>query len=915
MEENQATNPFPAIEKKWQKRWEENKVFKVKLDESRPKYYALEMFPYPSGYLHMGHVRNYSIGDAYARYKRMSGFNVLYPMGYDAFGLPAENAAIKNKANPKEWTLKNIEGQKKQQKLLGLSYDWSREIRTCLPDYYRWNQWIFIKMFEKGLAYRKKGLINWCPDCQTVLANEQVEDGKCWRCKSQVEQKPLEQWYLKIKSYAEELLSELDNLDNWPERVKIMQRNWIGKSHGTTIDFKIVNEDGSDTGKTISTFTTRPDTAFGITYLVLAVEHPLVTELTKGTDYEKSIKDFVSEVKKKSIIERTAEGKEKTGVFLGKYFINPINGRKCPLWAADYALMDYGTGAVMAVPTHDQRDFEFAKKYNLPLIVVISPDSYELNPDKMARAYIEEGTLVNSGKFNGMNNVEAMEEISKFLEEKRFGKKTTTYKLRDWLISRQRYWGTPIPMIYCDNCGIVPEKEENLPVLLPEDVEFTGEGNPIETSLKFRHVICPICERDARRETDTMDTFFDSSWYFFRYCDPENKKEMIDKKLADYWMPVDQYIGGIEHAILHLLYSRFFTKVMRDMKLTNVSEPFARLLCQGMVCKDGAKMSKSLGNVVDPGSIIENYGADTARLFMLFAALPEKELEWSDQGVQGAFRFINRVFRLVENTEVISLNELSEKAEATLENKDRSLIGKTHKTIKKVSAFIDEFAFSLAIGAIMEFVNDIYKYREGKINEQVYGYAIKNLALLLCPFTPHLSEEMWERIGMNKNHKQFISTASWPEYDETKIDEAAEAAEKLIEDVRRDITHIIELTKKSPEKITMFISDDWKFEFFAMLKEKMKETYDVKTLISEFMKSDMKKYGTEISKSIPQFIKNPAKLPAIVLSEKIEFEALTDNKENLEKLFGCKIEIIKASQSKEAKAKQATPGKPAILIS
>ncbi len=905
-------NPFLAVQEKWQKRWEQKKIFRTEQDNSRPKYYVLEMFPYPSGYLHMGHVRNYSIGDAFARFKRMNGFNVLYPIGYDAFGLPAENAAIKDKTNPREYTLKNIDGIKVQQKILGLSYDWSREIATCLPEYYKWNQWMFIKMFEKGLAYRKSGIINWCPSCQTVLANEQVEDGKCWRCGSVVEQKPLDQWYFRIKDYAEELLTELDNLDEWPERVKIMQKNWIGKSYGTIINFKIVNEDGSDTGKTIATFTTRPDTVYGITYLVLAVEHPLVTELTKGTKYENEAKDFVSEVKKKSLIERTAEGKEKNGVFLGKYFVNPVNGEKCPLWAADYALMDYGTGAVMAVPTHDQRDFEFAKKYNLPMRVVISPDSYELKAEKMSRAYIEEGTLVNSEEFNGMNNNDAIDEISKFLEKKKWGERTVNYKLRDWLISRQRYWGTPIPMIYCEKCGIVADKIENLPILLPEDVEFTGEGNPIETSPTFKHVICPKCGADARRETDTMDTFVDSSWYFFRFCDPNNSRAMVDRKIGNHFMPVDQYIGGIEHAILHLLYARFFTKVMRDMKLTNVSEPFARLLCQGMVCKDGAKMSKSLGNVVDPTDIINNYGSDTARLFILFAALPEKELEWSDQGVQGSFRFINRVYRLVENPEIISLEEIDE---SKLENRDRNLIGKTHRTIKKVTELVENFSLSLAIGAIMELTNEIYKYREGKMNEQVYGFAIKNLSLLLSPFAPHLAEEMWEKIGINKHGDKFVSLESWPQFDESKIDEQAEAAEELIDSVRKDITYVLELAKiTKPKKITLFIANPWKFKFFSEMKQQMSETYDVKRLIDFFMKSELKQHGKEITKMIPAIVKTPSRMPNIVLSENIEYDALMNAREDLSKLFACDVHIERAEGSSEAKARQATPGKPAILV-
>ncbi|MBW2991967.1 leucine--tRNA ligase [Candidatus Woesearchaeota archaeon] len=637
---------FKKIQEKWQKKWEESAIFKSKPDPKSQKYYVLEMFPYPSGYLHMGHVRNYSIGDAFARYKRMQGYNVLYPMGYDAFGLPAENAAIKEKADPKKWTDKNIEGIKTQQKQMGLSYDWDREIATCRSDYYKWNQWIFLKFLEKGLAYKKKSYVNWCPNCNTVLANEQVHDGKCWRCSSEVDHKNLDQWFFKITDYAEELLNDLKKLEHWPERVKIMQEHWIGRSEGVTLKFDVIDEKNKKVDE-IETYTTRVDTVYGITYLVLAAEHPKVIEWTKNTKYEKEVKDFIEKVKKQSIIERTAEGKEKNGVFLGLYFTNPFTGDKCPLWVADYALYDYGTGAVMAVPTHDQRDFEFAKKYNLPLKLVINPHDYDIDLNKMTRAFVEDGVMVNSGEFNGMSNYDAMEAIAKLAEQKGWGKRTTNYKLKDWLISRQRYWGTPIPVIYCDKCGIVPVPEDQLPVTLPKDVKFTGAGNPLETSEEFKNTKCPKCKAKAKRETDTMDTFVDSSWYFLRYCSPESN-EVFDKEEVKYWMPVDQYIGGIEHACMHLIYARFFTKALRDLKLLNFDEPFIRLLCQGMVIKDGAKMSKSIGNVVDPGEIINKYGSDTARLFILFTSLPEKELEWSDQGVAGSFRFINRVYSLVE---------------------------------------------------------------------------------------------------------------------------------------------------------------------------------------------------------------------------------------------------------------------------
>ncbi|MCK5234639.1 MAG: leucine--tRNA ligase, partial [Candidatus Aenigmarchaeota archaeon] len=668
---------FKKIEKKWQKKWADNKAFVAEKGSKKKKFYALEMFPYPSGKLHMGHVRNFSIMDAVARHKRMSGFNVLYPIGYDALGLPAENAAIKNKSDPKTWTLKCIEMMKEQQQSMGFSYDMSSETATCMPEYYRWNQWIFLKLFEKGIAYKKEAPINWCPGCATVLANEQVEDGKCWRCKSVVVKKDLSQWFFKITEYADELLDDLDRLDEWPEKVKVMQKNWIGKSNGTEIYFKV-----KDMDLEISTFTTRPDTVFGITYLVFAPEHPVVKKLIKGTKDEMKIQKFIDKVEKESVIDRTAEGKEKNGVFTGRYFINPVNGEECPIYVADYAIMDYGTGAVMAVPAHDRRDFDFAKKYKLPVKVVIQPKGKKLDASKMKEAYINPGVLVNSAEFDGIDNESAKAKITKWLEKKKLGRKTINYKLRDWLISRQRYWGTPIPIVYCDKCGIVPVPEEELPVVLPKGAKFDGKGNPLETVESFVDVKCPLCSGKARRETDTMDTFVDSSWYFFRYTDNMNDKLPFGMKEHKYWMPVDQYIGGVEHAILHLLYARFFTKALRDIGLTAVDEPFRRLFTQGMVLKDGVKMSKSVGNVVDPGLIIGKYGADTARLFIMFAALPEKELEWSDKGVIASYRFLNKVHNLVADNKgkIISF-----KADAgKLDAKSKYLLSLVHKTIRNV---------------------------------------------------------------------------------------------------------------------------------------------------------------------------------------------------------------------------------------
>ncbi|MBU0614649.1 MAG: leucine--tRNA ligase [Nanoarchaeota archaeon] len=896
---------FNSISKKWQKKWVDSHIFKFEPDSKKPKFYCLEMFSYPSGKLHMGHVRNYSIGDCVARFKRMNGFNLLYPVGFDALGLPAENAAIKNKVNPRDWTIKCMDSMVDQLKSLGFSYDWERLMPTCEPEYYKWNQWIFLKFFEKGLAYRKEGIINWCDNCGTVLANEQVEDGKCWRCKSEVEQKPLEQWYFNIKEYAEELLKDLDKLTGWPERVKVMQQNWIGKSYGTELYFDVVDEDGKVVDK-ISTFTTRADTVYGITYLVLAAEHPKVTQWTKGTKYEKDVLKLLSKIKKQSMIERTAEGKEKNGVFLGKYFINPFTGDKCPLWVADYALYGYGTGAVMAVPTHDQRDFEFAKKYNLPLKVVINPnDGYELDAAKMTRAFVEEGILVNSDDFSGMNNRDAIIEIGKFAEKKKWGKRTVTYKLRDWLISRQRYWGTPIPIVYCEKCGAVPELEKNLPIVLPEKVKFTGEGNPLASAKEFASCKCPKCNGKARRETDTMDTFVDSSWYFLRFIDRFNDKLPFDNKLVSKWMPVDQYIGGIEHAILHLLYARFFTKALRDLGLHNIDEPFTKLLTQGMVIKDGAKMSKSLGNVVDPGEIIGKYGADTARLFILFTALPEKELEWSDQGVAGAYRFLNRFYALTDQEGLVKSDKL--------DNKDKMLISKVHETIKKVTELIEEFKLSLAIGAIMELVNHIYRYKEGGAKLSVYNEAAKTVALLLCPFTPHLSEEVWELLG----GKGFCSLHQWPLFDETKIDKQAEASEDLVHSMIFDINNVLKLIKiEKPKGIRLIVSAKWKYIFFKLVKEELSNTHDFKTIMTVCLaENDLKPHGKDISKLIPGLLKDVSKIPETILEQSQELDSLKSVKDKLKDEFGCEVVIEKAEDSKEAKANNASPGKPSIIIS
>ncbi len=755
---------FTEIEKKWQNVWEEEQAFKTEEDYDKEKYYVLEMFPYPSGKLHMGHVRNYSIGDVIARFKRMKGYNVLHPMGWDSFGLPAENAAIKNNIHPAIWTDSNITEMHRQLQGLGFSYDWDREVATCKEEYYKWMQWIFIQFYKKGLAYKKDNPVNWCPSCQTVLANEQVVDGACERCHTPVTKKHLSQWYLKITDYADRLLKDLDHMPGWPEKVKLMQKNWIGRSTGAEVTFEIENFPNK-----LQIYTTRPDTLFGVTYMVLAPEHPYVKELTDGTEYEAEVKAYQEECLHKSEIERTSLTKEKTGVFTGSYAINPVNGNRVPIYISDYVMMDYGTGAIMAVPAHDQRDFEFAKKFDLEIIPVVDTEDPEVDIHDLKNAFVAEGTMINSGKYTGMNNKEAIQQITKDLEEAGLGKSQVNYKLRDWLISRQRYWGCPIPMVYCDDCGWVPEKDENLPVKLPIDVEFTGKGDsPLKTSKVFGETICPCCGKKATREFDTMDTFVDSSWYFLRYCDARNAEKPFDKKKVDYWMNVDQYIGGVEHAILHLLYARFFQMVMHDLGLVDAEEPFENLLTQGMVIKDGAKMSKSLGNVVSPEEIQAKYGADTARLFILFAAPPEKELDWSDAGVEGSYRFLNRVYRLVQEY----VNEIRGdfKSDAPIEilnGEDKALNFQLNSTIKKVTEDAGgRFSFNTAISSIMELVNAMYKYKQGEVNVPLYNDAIEKLILILNPFVPHITEEMWSDLG----HQQRVYQQNWPKYDAKSLE-------------------------------------------------------------------------------------------------------------------------------------------------
>lgn len=736
---------FKSIEKKWQKAWDEKGQYKMDTrDTSKPKYYCLEMFPYPSGKIHMGHVRNYSIGDVVARYKKMNGYNVLHPMGWDSFGLPAENAAIKNNIHPHVWTMSNIEEMKEQLSMLGLSYDWDKEVATSTPEYYKWTQKIFLEFYKAGLAYKRKSFVNWCPSCETVLANEQVVQGQCERCDSLVEKKELEQWYFKTTEFSEELLADLDSLDGWPEKVKLMQKNWIGKSFGANVTFQL---DGSD--QEISVYTTRPDTIFGSTFMVLAPESQLARDLVAGTEYEPVLNEFLAKMHTMTQIEREAADLEKEGKFIGRYVINPLTGKKMPIWIANYVLADYGTGAVMGVAAHDDRDNDFAKKYDLEIIPVIDED------DKM----------INSGQFDGMNKDEAFDKIIEKLEEMGKGNKKTNFRLRDWLISRQRYWGCPIPMIYCDDCGIVPVDEKDLPVLLPTDVEFTGKGeSPLASSKTFTQCTCPKCGKPARREVDTMDTFVDSSWYYMRYADNKNEEAPFDADVVNNWLPVDQYIGGVEHAILHLLYARWFTKAFNKLGWTNHVEPFKNLLTQGMVLMDGSKMSKSKGNTVSPVELVENYGADTARLFILFAAPPERDLEWSEQGVEGCFKFLNRVYRLVD--ELAPVTKLDHEF-GNLTKADKDMRAKTNNTLKKVTEDLnDRFGFNTAIAALMELINDLYKYKElDDRNDAVIKEAIEAVVVILAPFAPHLGEELWLMIGKEAS----VFDIAWPEYDKSAI--------------------------------------------------------------------------------------------------------------------------------------------------
>ena len=898
---------FNDIARKWQQRWADANAFQATAQPAKEKMYCLDMYPYPSGSMHMGHVRNYSIGDALARFYRMNKKNILYPMGFDAFGLPAENAAIKDGKNPATHTLQNMDTIRQQFQDMGFSFDWSREIASLHPEYYKWTQWIFLQLYKKGLAYRKEAAVNWCPSCTTVLANEQVEDSKCWRCSTVVEEKLLPQWFFKITAYAESLLNDLASLDEWPDRVKVMQENWIGKSTGTEVFFKVKGID-----LTLPCFTTRVDTLFSTTFLVIAPEHPLVSQLIAGTAHAGEVRQVFDTIKHQTTIERTTpEGKDKIGAFTGRYAVNPANGKQIPIYVANFVLMEHGTGIVMA-NAHDTRDFAFARKYNIPLAFVISEDGRPTSAAEAEEAFVQDGILFDSAQFSGMKNREALPKIQQWLLEQQKGKAAVYYKLRDWLISRQRYWGTPIPILYCDTCGIVPVAEEELPVLLPKDVVFSGKENPLTTSSQFKQALCPGCGKDARRETDTMDTFVDSSWYFLRFCSPHESALPFNKEEVDYWMPVNQYTGGIEHAVLHLLYARFFTKALRDLGLHSIDEPFKQLLCQGMILADGLKMSKSKGNVVSPTAVVDAYGPDTARMFVLFASLPEKDFEWSDDGVAGIARFLKRIFAfLEEHKDALQQGQTAD----TPRPQDKLIVSKIHLTIEKVTAFIEERRFNMAISCLMDFFSSMQK---AQLSSFVLSEVTALFAQLLTPFAPHLAEEIWERTG----HALFVSLSSWPIVDKQKIQPEALAAEELIETLKTDILSVLTLSKiKQPTKMVIYLSEQWKYDFFPVLKQQLATTRDFKHILDAvMMKEHASAIATYVKKALQQNI-----FPSFVLSQQQELAVLQENLatltellQRLSKQFSQKdISILSAEQAPpehKQKARQVSPGKPAIFL-
>ena len=883
---SQVPNPisydFSSIESKWQRKWESSKTFVVKEDSKKKKCYVLEMFPYPSGSgLHMGHAFNYSIGDIFARYKRMNACNVLYPMGYDSFGLPAENAAIKAGVHPLDFTDESIKNFVVQQKAIGLSYDWSRMLKTSDEEYYRWNQFLFLKLMEKGLVYRKDASINWCSKCTTVLANEQVHNGACWRHKDvPVEVKQLEQWFIKTTAYADELLRDVDALQ-WPDRIKSMQKNWIGKSYGTNINFTINK-------KVWTIFTTRPDTLFGVTFLVVSAQHQNLSSLVTPSQ-KLEVEIFLKKIhstKQEDVVDL-----EKDGVFTGSYAEHPLSGEKIPVYAGNFVVADYGSGMVMAVPAHDQRDFDFAKKYGIPLKVVVQPKGKGLTVESMTRAYTDDGILTNSGQFNNVESSMAKEKITDFLISKKKGEKTIQYKLRDWLVSRQRYWGTPIPIVYCEKCGIVPVPERDLPVSLPYNVMF-GSGNPLLTSKDFVWVKCPKCKMKARRETDTMDTFFDSSWYFLRFTDNKNVGVPFDKKKAMYWMPVDQYIGGAEHACMHLIYARFFMKALSDIGLVNSREPFPVLFNQGMIHgEDGAVMSKSRGNVIDPLKIIRSYGADSLRAFLVSVASPDKDFAWSDSGVESVHKLVQKIF--------LSLSSCSI---GTTSHEDASRI---HSALKHISSDIEKFKYNNCI----IIPRSLYDHLGSELSKDDLHACIQ----MISPFCPHISEELWELHG----GKGFVSQSSWPLYVEKKIDVAIDVVEEMVEQTIKDILQVIQLRGiVAPQKVTLFVAEPWKYDALTVISSALKESRDVGTVMKKVLeKKELKMRGQEVSALVQKMLKDPKKMAEIVLNQEKEIVALENAKEKISLMTKTpSIVVLKSQDSSEQKARQSMPGKPALLI-
>jgi len=866
------------IEKKWQKKWEENNTFKVK-ESKKKKYYVLEMYPYPSGSgLHMGHAFNYTIGDILARYKRMQGFNVMYPMGYDSFGLPAENAAIKNNSHPKKFTEAAIKNYIKQQKQLGLSYDWDRKLETHNPEYYKWDQWIFLKMFEKGLAYKKESPVNWCPECNTVLANEQVVNGRCWRHESiNVEVKNLNQWFLKITNYADELYDGLEKLTGWPELIKKLQKNWIGKSFGTEIKFNINKEYWP-------VFTTRPDTLFGVTFMVVSAQHPRLYDLVTPEN-RKKVDSFLKKIT--SVSEGEIDKLEKEGAFTGSYATHPLmKKKKIPVYVGNFVLADYGSGMIMGVPAHDQRDFEFAKKYKIPIIKVIE-SNWDSNKGKLLKeAYLGKGSLINSAGFNGLANEKAKIKITKELQLKKInnigpiGKKKKNFRLRDWLISRQRFWGTPIPIIYCNGCGPIPVPNEDLPILLPNNLKLSGTKNPLREHKEFVETNCPKCKGYATRETDTMDTFVNSSWYYLRYCDPRNKDKIFEENKIKYWGPVDTYIGGKEHATMHLIYMRFYTKFLRDLGLIKFDEPAINLFNQGMLhATDGEKMSKSKGNIITPENVSKSYGIDTARLFLVSNSSPDKDLNWSEQGIDGSLKFIKKIIKKVSK---IKVGKSSKKFQSKL-----------HFSLKNINECIDNFKYNLAIIQLKELFDNF----EEEINKKDLEDCIK----LISPFCPHISEELWESIGKDG----FISLAKWPKLDSKKINFEFDAEDNFINFLISDLRSLVNLVKFEPIKAKIFVSESWKYSFVKKLSREIKNNRNVGELIKKLIDN---KHNKEISKLVPYYLKDESRIPKFVLNRSKEFKIIEENLNNLKKEFNIEVIVVDENNSK------ALPGKPSIFL-